>query len=325
MKAVYVSEFGEPDVLRLDEVPVPSIGSTEVLIRVAAASVNFADIKARRGKYHGTGNPPFIPGLDVAGTVEKIGVEVTEVKVGQRVIAFPTSGSYSEYTVADQVLTFPIPDEICFDVAAACPVVSVTTFNLLSNVAQIKPGESVLIHSAAGGIGTTAIQMAKLLGASTVIGTVSSDYKVDTAKKAGADYVINYTNEDLCKTVSEITDGKRVDVILDSIGGILFAESVKCLANFGRLVNFGNSLGEAGKIKTSDLHKTCRSVLGYSLGTHLKERPETLRKSVEEVVDYIKNDDLELMISKRFKLSEVDQAHKWIESRQSVGKVLLIP
>ncbi|MFB7641652.1 quinone oxidoreductase family protein [Peribacillus butanolivorans] len=191
MKAIYVNQFGGPEVLEVIETTVPLIAPNQVLIQGAAVSVNFADIKARLGKCQGIGNPPFIPGLDVAGIVESVGNSVKNVKVGDRVIAFSANGSYSEYCVADDKLTYVIPDNVSFDIAAACPVVSVTSYNLLSQSANAKKGEIVVIHSASGGIGTTAIQMAKVLGAKMIIGTVGSAEKIATAKVAGADAVLN--------------------------------------------------------------------------------------------------------------------------------------
>ena len=167
---------------------------------------------------------------------------------GQRVIAFPQNGSYAEYVVANENLTFALPDEVDFQTAAACPIVSFTSYNLLANVARLQQGESVLIHAAAGGIGTTAIQLAKLLGAGTVIGTVGSEEK-KIALDAGADYVIGHQDEDFVEKVNELTNGEGVDVILDSISGTVSERSLKCLAYYGRLIHFGNASGEIGNFK----------------------------------------------------------------------------
>ena len=184
MKGILVSRYGGLDVSLYKDIEIPTISATEVLIHVHATSVNYADIKARKGNYHGAKTPPFIPGIDVMGTIEEIGSEVKQLHVGQRVIAFPMDGSYAEYARADQMLTFPIPDSLDSHIAAACPTVSFTSYNLLAEVANIQKGESVLIHAAAGGIGTTASQLAKLLGAKLVIGTVSSDEKKVAAQQA---------------------------------------------------------------------------------------------------------------------------------------------
>ncbi len=323
MKAVVVTEFGGPEVMKLMDVPFPKINSKQVLIRAEVTSVNFADIKARYGKYHGTGQPPFIPGLDVAGIVEDVGDEVKQLSIGQRVIAFPENGSYSEYVVADEQLTYPIPENIDFEMAAACPIVSFTSYKLLADVARLQEGESVLIHSITGGIGMTATQIAKILGASCVIGTVGNMKKIDVALKSGANHAICYKKEDFAKKVNEITNGKGVDVILDPLSGHISENSLACLAPYGRLVNFGNSIGEQAQFKTSDLHSSCRSVLGFSLGTTRKERPYLLRDAANHVLRLLANDQLNIHIGKCFSLSDASEAHNWLESRNSVGKILL--
>lgn len=322
MKAILVTEFGGPEHMKLADVEIPSITEKQVLIRVEAASVNFADIKARYGK-KGGGALPFIPGLDATGVIEQVGSAVRNLRAGQRVIAFPANGSYAEYVVASEELTFPIPDNISMDTAAACPVVSFTSYKLLADVARLEPGETVLIHAAAGGIGTTAIQLAKLLGAGKVIGTVGSESKKAFALEAGADHVICTESEDFVDAVKELTNGEGANVILDSISGTVSERSIDCLAWYGRLVHFGNASGEVGRIRTLDLHASCRSVLGFSFGTTRSKRPHLLRDTAERVLAYLADGRLQIKIGRRFPLEEAANAHKWVESRQSTGKVLL--
>ena len=324
MKAVVITDFGGPEVLKLIEMDKPSIAATEVLVKVVATSVNFADIKARVGQYHGTGQPPFIPGLDAAGIVEEVGAEVQHIKAGDRVIAFPKTGSYAEYVVADEALTFVIPDNLEFDIAAACPTVAFTSYKLLADVAKLQAGETVLIHAAAGGIGTTAIQLAKLLGAGTVIGTVGNKTKMSAAIDAGADHVICYESEDFAEKVNELTDGNGADVILDSISGWVTEKSMDCLAYYGRLVNFGIANGDTpGIVKSTDFHSSCRAMLGFSLGTTRKRRPDLLRDTAEKVLPYLAEGRLQMKIGARYSLEEAAKAHELIESRKSVGKVLI--
>jgi NADPH:quinone reductase len=264
-----------------------------------------------------------LPGLDAAGVIEAVGSEVQELKVGQRVIAFPMKGSYAEYIVADEVLTFVLPDNVDIDTAAACPIVSFTSYKLLADVGRLAPGETVLIHAAAGGVGTTAIQLAKILGAGLVIGTVGNESKIATAMEAGADHVICYEKEDFAAKVNELTDGRGADVILDSIAGNVSEKSLECLALYGRLVHFGNSSGEVGHFQTKDLHASCRSVLGFSLGTTRKERPQLLRGAADVVLPLLAEGRLQMKIGKRFPLEQAAAAHAWVESRKSMGKVLL--
>jgi NADPH:quinone reductase len=328
MKAILVNELGGPEVLTLSEVGLPKIAPNQLLIRVQAISVNFADIKARQGQYHGkAADDAFIPGLDCAGEVVEIGGQVTRFAVGQRVMAFPKEGSYAEYVAADENLTFAVPDEVGIETAAACLTVGITAYNVLNKVARIAPGETVLVHAAAGGVGSTAIQLARLAGASLIIGTASNQEKMEVAKKLGADYAINYVEENFAEKVNSLTEGKGVDVILDTIAGENFEKSLECLAFFGRIVAFGhgNSGSIPGKVTTADLHSSCRSVLGYSTGTYRKLRPEFLQEAAEKVTGFILQEKLDILISERFPLAEAGRAHAHIESRKSIGKVLLIP
>ncbi|MGG1151658.1 quinone oxidoreductase family protein [Bacillus wiedmannii] len=322
MKAIIVTSFGGPEVMKYTDVDMPAISEDQVLIRVVATSINFADIKSRYGKKGNTALP-FIPGIDAAGVVERVGSHVKNIYPGQRVIAFPQDGSYAEYVVANENLTFALPDEVDFQTAAACPIVSFTSYNLLANVARLQQDESVLIHAAAGGIGTTAIQIAKLLGAGTVIGTVGNEAKSNIALDAGADYVICRQDVDFVEKVNELTNGEGVDVILDSISGTVSERSLKCLAYYGRLVHFGNASGEIGNFQTKDLHASCRSILGFSFGTTRKKRPELLQKTANEVFRYLRDGRLKMKAAKSFPLQDAGEAHEWVESRKSTGKVIL--
>jgi NADPH2:quinone reductase len=322
MKAVIVENFGSVENLKYVDVDVPSINTKQILIRVKTTCVNYADIKSRYGK-KGQSNLPLMLGLEASGVIERVGSEVKSFYVGQRVIAFPHHGSYAEYIVADENLTFAIPDSIDIDTAGACGIVSFLSYKLLADVARLEKGETVLIHSAAGGVGTTAIQIAKALGAKMVIGTVGNENKIPMAMSAGADHVICYEKVNFAEKVNELTKGKGVHVILDSISGDITEKSIKCLANFGRLVMFGNSSGKSGQIQTNDLHASCRSVLGFSLGTTRRERPEILQETAIQVFRLLEKGQLDIKISERFQLRDASIAHQLVESRNSTGKVLL--
>ncbi|MDM5200775.1 NADPH:quinone oxidoreductase family protein [Fictibacillus enclensis] len=323
MKAIIVKNFGSSENMTWSETAVPQIGSDQVLIKVKTTSVNYADIKARVGTKE-KGNLPFIPGLEAAGIVEKVGPDVLNILEGQRVLAFPHDGSYAEYMRADAQLTFPIPDSMTFETAGSCGIVSFLSYHLLANLAKMIKGETVLIHSAAGGVGTTAIQTALALGAGMVIGTVGNEQKMQIAKDAGAHYVVNYEKEDISRLVNELTNGKGADIVLDSVGGKLTDQSFDCLAKYGKLVVFGNSSGEYGTIPAGKLHSSCRSVLGFSLGTTRKERPEVLQKMALHVFQLLEAGQLKINIGKKFRLEEAAAAHDWVESRKSTGKVLLM-
>ncbi len=325
MRAVVVTAFGGPEVLQYQEVPDPRPGLGQVLIRVAATGVNFADIQARRGRYHGEATPPFIPGLDAAGTIVAVGEGVHGLRVGQRVAAFPLGGSYAEFVLADPALVYPLPDGVDFDTAAAFPTIGITAYNLLRTAGQLAEGETVLIHAAAGGVGTTAVQVARLLGAGRVLGTVGDDAKAELVRGLGADVVINYRREDFAARVRELTDGRGADVILDSVAGPVFRASLTCLAPFGRLVVFGQASGEPGQVPSADLYPLNRAVIGYSTGGYRRLRPAALRPAAEVVLDWLATRRLHLIISRRFALAEAAEAHRLVESRASTGKVLLLP
>lgn len=322
MKAVIVDKYGSVENMRYTDVEMPSIRSNQILIRVKTTSVNFADIKARYGN-KGQAKLPFILGLEASGIVEKVGSEVKSFSIGQRVLAFPQHGSYAEYVVANENLTFAIPDRISFDTAGACGIVSFLSYKLLADIAKLQKGENILIHSASGGVGTTAIQIAKALGAKNIIGTVGNERKIPMALSAGANHTICYEQGNFADQVNELTDGKGVDVILDSIGGDITKQSFKCLADFGRLVAFGNSSGQYGQVQTNDLHASCRSVLGFSFGTTRRERPEILKETAVQVFRLLESGQLDIKISERLPLKEASLAHQFVESRNSTGKVLL--
>lgn len=324
MRAVVVTDFGGVEVLNYKQVEKPAVGPNQVLIKIEATSVNYADIKARYGNKDGK-KPPFIPGLDCAGIIEEVGAGAEAFQVGQRVIAFPSTGSYAEYAVAHVDLTFALPDQIDFETAAACPIVSFTSYTLLADIGKLVPGESVLVHAAAGGVGTTAIQLAKILGAGKVIGTVSHAEKIQVALEAGADHVINTSKENFAECVLQLTSGKGVDIILDSIAGKVTEQSLLALAMYGRLVQFGNASGQTAHIQTKDLHSSCRSVLGFSLGTTRKHRPYLLRNTAEKVLGYLADQRLKIIIGERFPLEEAAAAQTLLENRKSKGKVLLLP
>ena len=324
MRTIVVSEFGGPEVLRSMEAPVPTPGAGQVLIQVAATSVNFADIMARLGRYHGGAQPPFVPGLDVAGTITAVGDGVTDLRVGQRVAAFPAGGAYAEQVLADPVLVYPLPDAVDFETAAAFPTIGITAYNLLHLCGRVAEGETVLVHAAAGGVGTTAVQMARLLSAGCVLGTVGDDAKAALVRELGADAVINYRREDIAERVRALTDGKGADVILDSVAGPVFAASQACLAPFGRHLVFGQASGEPGQVP-SNLYGQNQAVIGYSTGSYRRARPAALRPAALQVLDWLTEGRLRLVIARRFPLGEVAEAHRFVESRASTGKVLLLP
>jgi len=322
MKAIIITEFGSAEVLKLQEVAVPPITEDQVLIKVAATSVNYADILTRRGLYHAAGKPPIIPGMDAAGVVERVGNRVTKFSAGQRVVALPKNGSYAEYVAVDENLTYALADNVNMLEAAACPLVGFTAYKLLADVGRLQPGESVLVHAASGGVGTSAIQLARLLGAGLVIGTVGSAAKIPAALEAGADHVI-LTEDDFPAEVNRLTGGRGVDIVLDSIAGDVTRKSLACLAMYGRLVIFGSASGQPGQVATNELHASCRALLGFSLGTTRNQHPEMLQATAEKVLSFLAEGSLKIKIGKTFRLEDAALAHAYMESRQHTGKIVL--
>ena len=319
MKAIIQYEFGDANVLSYTDVEVPKIGQKECLIKVAYTSVNYADIKARIGNKN-EGNFPLILGLDAAGTIEEAGANSPFSK-GDRVIAFPKAGSYAEYVVANESLIFKIPDSLSFEQAAAMPVVSILSYMLLHELGQVKTTDTIVIHSAAGGVGSMLVQLAKLVGVRKIIGTVGSLEKIDYVKKLGADSVYSY--ETFTAEVLRETDNKGANLIFDSVAGDVTTKSLDCLALYGTLLQFGNSSGKAGTFTTNDVHSSCRNIKGFSLGTTRKQDPERLAPVAEKVIPLFDTKQITLPIAQVFNLSEAADAHRLIESRNYEGKVLL--
>jgi NADPH2:quinone reductase len=323
MKGILVKKFGGPEVLAYRDLDDPQPQANQVLIRVHSAGVNFADLKARTNVHHIKRPLPFIPGLDVAGTIEAVGSKVKKLEAGQRVVAFPQGGSYCELALAHEMLAFPIPDSIKDDTASAFPVVAGTSYVMLSRIAGLQTGQGLLLHSAAGGVGTTALQIAKHLGARPIITTVGSDIKKKLLEELGADAVVNYRSENYVEKALALTDGKGVDVILNPLAGRLFERDLDCLAPFGRLLCFGNASGEPASFSPNQLQGSCRSVLGFSFGTLRRTRPQEVLGIMQAVIALIAEGKIRMVMGKRFPLAKAAEAHRHLESRQSTGKILL--
>ena len=318
MKAVRQYEFGKADVLKLEEMPIPAIIQNEVLIKGTYTSINYADIKSRIGS-KAKGDFPFTLGLDIAGVVEDGGN--TRFQKGDRVIAFPNTGSYAEYVTAKEELVFLLPEGISLEQAAAMPTVSILAYMLLHDIAQVTSADTIVIHSAAGGVGSMLTQLAKLAGVRKIITTVGDIQKADYVTRLGADVVCHYDH--FVETVLAETEGKGATVIFDSVAGDITQRSLACLANYGTLVQFGNSSGKAGQISTADVHSSCRNIKGFSLGTTRKEDPKRLAPAVGKVFDYLLDGKVHIPIAEIFDLKDVQLAHQLMESRAHQGKILL--
>jgi NADPH2:quinone reductase len=324
MKAIVFTQAGGPEVLSLGEIPKPDVRPGMVLIKVHAIGVNFADTRFRQGTYVLKPKFPDTPGLEAAGVVEAVGEDVTDVRPGQRVAAF-TVKSYAEYCQAPAPMVIPLPDAVSFVDGAAFPIQVMTAYHMLHTVDATGPGKTVLVHSAAGGVGLIAVQLAKVAGA-RVFGTVSSDAKAQLVKDHGADAVINYGGgEKFADEVLKLTGGRGVDLILDAVGKPTFEEGLRCLATFGHLILYGRAGGHIDPFDLAALSPKSHKVSGFMVPTVTRNFPQKTRESAERCFALMGEGRLRLHIGKTFPLAEAADAHRYIESRQSTGKIVLLP
>lgn len=322
MKAIRIHETGGPEVMHLEDVETPTPGQHEVLLEVAASGINYADLAQRQGAYLTRTRTPMIPGFEVAGTVAAHGPGVTTPPIGTRVVGF-VSGGYAEYAVANVATLIPIPASLDFAHAAAFPVQGLTAYQTLHDAGRLQPGESVLIHAAAGGVGTLAVQLARLLGAGKVIGTASSSPKLELIRSLGADVAINYTQEDWAEQVKQATEGRGVDVILEVVGGEIAEQSLNLLAPFGRMVLIGAASGKRAQFSGAPLMNKNATVTGYWLAARMN-RPDLIAASTAELMKFLAQGQLQIIVGQTFPLAEAAEAHRAIAERKTTGKVVLL-
>jgi NADPH2:quinone reductase len=322
MQAIRIHETGGPEVMRLEEVETPTPGQGEVLIKIAAAGINYADLAQRQGAYLTRTRTPMILGFEAAGTVAALGPGVTSPAVGTRVSAF-VNGAYAEYSVASASSLIPIPEGLDFARAAAFPVQGLTAYQILHDSGRLQEGESVLVHAAAGGVGTLAVQVARLLGAAKVIGTASNVQKLDLVRSLGADVAIDYTQDDWVEQVKQATDGKGVDIVLEMVGGKIAEQSLSCLAPFGRMVVFGAASGEPLRLTATQLMYKNLSVTGYWLSA-LINYPERMIPAIAGLMQFLAQGKLQIIVGQTFPLAEAAVAHQAIADRTTTGKVVLL-
>jgi NADPH:quinone reductase len=320
VKAIVFDKVGGPEVLHIAEVPKPEVKPGMVLVRVRAAGINFADTLFRRGEYVMRPAFPDTPGLEAAGEIEAVGAGVVDLKPGMRVAALG-SRTYAEYALAPARQVIPLPNALSFEDGAAFPVQVLTAWHMLYTANQTRPGQTVLVHSAAGGVGIVAVQIAKAAGA-RVIGTVSSDSKAALVKEYGADDVINYATQDFAVEANRLTNGRGVDLILDAVGATTLDKGITCLAPFGHLILYGRAGGAPEPLNLFRLFEKSTKVSGFVLYT-VASVPDVMRRGIEESFKLIGEGKLKLLIGKKFPLAEAAEAHRFMESRQSTGKLVL--
>ena len=322
MKAIRIHEFGGPEVLRIEDVPVPQAGPGQALIKISAIGVNYLDIYHRTGVY-----PlplPLTPGTEAAGVIAALGEGVTDLAEGQRVAYAGPIGAYAEYAVVPAARLVPLPKGTSDEQAAAVLLQGMTAHYLVDGIFPVKSGDRVLIHAAAGGVGQLLMQMAKQRGAQ-VFGTVSTKEKAAQVRELGADEVILYTSQDFEVEVKRLTDGRGVDVVYDSVGRDTFEQSLNSLRPRGMMVLFGQSSGVVPPIDPNILqHKGSLFLTRPTLGHYTATREELLFRA-GAVFDAIADGSLKLQIAQSYPLAEAAQAQRDLAGRATAGKLLLIP
>ncbi len=324
MRALLCLEHGGPERLSLSTAPKPEPAACEVVIRVRAAGVNFADTLIIQGKYQEKPPFPFSPGLEVAGEVESLGQGVADLSIGDRVLAVLDYGGFAEFARARSGDVHRIPDEMDFATAAGFPIVYGTAHAALCWHARLQAGESLVVHGAAGGVGLASVEVGKALGAE-VIATAGGRDKLEVAAKHGADHLIDYREEDIRERVKELTHGRGADVILDPVGGDVFDASLRAIAWSGRLLVIGFAGGKVPQIPANILLVKNVAAMGVYWGSYRKKAPERLKEEFAELFGWYKDGKLKPFVSNRLALDDYAEAYALLTERKATGKVVLEP
>jgi NADPH2:quinone reductase len=315
MRAIQISEFGGPEVLQLVELPRPEPGPADVLIKVTRAGLNFADTHTRTNSYVRKATLPLVPGSEVAGVRED---------TGERVVALVGEGGYAEWATAPRELVHRIPDELDDGTALAIVIQGLTAWHLYKTAGKVARGESVVVHSAAGGVGSLAVQLGGALGAGRVIATASSEQKRELALELGADVAIDSAPDGLQQRLIDANGGEPVDVVFEMAGGASFDASYAALAHFGRVVVCGIATQEQNELRTGSLLRHSRAVVGFYL-FHVFERPGMFAEGLEDLFARAARGQLRAVIGATYPLEQAAQAHLDLRERRTTGKLLLDP
>lgn len=323
MRAIQMSQFGGPEVLELVSLPTPEPGAEEVLIEVTRAGVNFADTHTRTNSYVQKATLPLVPGGEVAGVIVRAPAD-GDFREGQRVVAFTGDGGYAEYATAPAAHCYPIPDELDDGTAVAILIQGLTAWHLYRTAARVAHGESVLVHSGAGGVGSLAVQLGHPLGAGRVIATASSSQRRELACSLGADVALDPEPEGLTERLIEANEGRALDVIFDMAGGETFERSYRALAHFGRIVVCGISSQQPNEVRTGSLLRHSRTVTGFYL-FHCLEHPAMITQALQDLFARAARGELRVVVGGIYPLEQAAQAQIDLRERRTSGKLLLAP
>jgi len=322
MKAVLCKHFGPPEALVMEDVPAPVPGAGELLIDIHAAALNFPDVLMIQGKYQSQPPMPFAPGGEIAGVVAAVGADVTRFKPGDRVFGGTGFGGFAEQVVARERAMRPMPDSMSFAEASGISTTYGTSYYALKQRADLKPGETLLVLGAGGGVGLAAVELGKAMGA-RVIAAASSADKLEAARASGADDLIDYSDGELKEKVKTLTGGAGADVIYDPVGGDLFQQCLRCINWYGRLLVIGFAGGEIPKVPANlILLKSCQ-VVGVFYGAWSAREPAEAARNFEEILDFYRRGALKPMIGRTFALTDYAAALRCLMNREAIGKVVV--
>ncbi len=322
MKALVCNAYGPPDSLDLEQLPDPRPATGQVLVDVKAAGINFPDILMISGEYQVKTAPPFVPGNEIAGTVEAVGEGVSGIAPGDHVIATPSGGAFAEKCVVDQPMCLPLPDKLSFEQGAGFTITYATSYHAFRQSTVLKPGETVLVLGAAGGVGITAVEIARALGA-RVIAAASSDEKLDFARQAGAHELINYSQDSLRDAVKELCGGQGVDLVFDPVGGDLAQQALRSLAWHGRYLVIGFACGDIPQFPANIALLKEASIIGVWWGTWARNNPLQAQTNMMELSAMVQDDKLKPRVTETYPLEQYVAAFAAITKRRAKGKVVM--
>lgn len=324
MKSIVVNEFGGPEVLTIQEVPEPALVPGHVLVQVELASVNFADIMARQGRYHGGATPPFVPGLDVVGVVKAVADASDEHLVGTRVFGFPTGGSYQEIALCDRRLIELAPENVSVADLGAAPLVLCTALELVRLAGARGTFESAMVYAASGGVGLTLLQLLRQRGTNQIIALVGTEEKAIRAREHGATEAIIYRGmANYGDAIMEATNGVGVDISFNSVAGSTAETDLKVVKNFGAIMVFGMASGQPGVYHSNELHGSARSVMGFSFGTMRRTRTDTVPELLTRARTVLESGSLRFPVEQIVAPGDVRTLHERMEAGESSGKLLI--